>query len=97
MYAIAIIRYQRPLEEVLAVVDEHRAYLRSIQPQGMLMTSEPFEPWTDDALLPRVPDQDGHGTLERIRDGDPFTKKKVAEYELLVWAPTIAAELLARL
>ena len=29
MYAIAIIRYRRPLEEVLEVLEQHRAYLRS--------------------------------------------------------------------
>jgi len=28
MYAIALIRYRRPLDEVLTVLEEHRAYLR---------------------------------------------------------------------
>jgi hypothetical protein len=31
----------------------------------------------------RVPDADTTETLDRIRDGDPFTKHKIAQYELL--------------
>ncbi len=30
MYALAILRNRRPLEEVVAAVDEHRAYLRQL-------------------------------------------------------------------
>ena len=30
MYAIALIRYRRPLEDVIVVQDQHRAYLRSL-------------------------------------------------------------------
>jgi len=29
MYAIALIRYRRPLEDVLAVQEQHRSYLRT--------------------------------------------------------------------
>ena len=40
MYAIALLRYRRPLEEVLAVVDPHRAYLRRLEEQGSTACSE---------------------------------------------------------
>ena len=35
---------------------------------------------------------DVQGTLDRIRDGDPFTRTGLAQYELLPWAPTIGKE-----
>ena len=35
MYAIAIVRYRRPIEEVVAVTDIHRIYLRQLKAEGM--------------------------------------------------------------
>ena len=97
MYAIAIIRYRRPLDEVLPVVDEHRAWLRELQAQGLLLASGPMDPRSGGALLLRVPDDAVHATLDRIRDGDPFTRAGLAQYELIPWAPTIGKESLDRL
>jgi uncharacterized protein YciI len=97
MYALAIIRYRRPLEVVIAATDEHRAYLRELRTQGILLASGPFDPRTGGALLLRVPDDDVQGALDRVRDGDPFTRKGIAQYELLPWAPVIGAEELDRL
>jgi uncharacterized protein YciI len=71
MYALAIIRYRRPLEVVIAATDEHRAYLRELRSQGILLASGPFDPRTGGALLLRVPDDDVQGALDRVRDGDP--------------------------
>ncbi len=34
MYAVGIIRYRRPLEEVLVHQDAHRAYLRGLKEKG---------------------------------------------------------------
>jgi hypothetical protein len=34
MYALALIRYRRPLEEVLAHHEAHRAYLRGLKTQA---------------------------------------------------------------
>ena len=98
MYALAILRYRRPLDEVLAVVDEHRAYLRTLQERGLLLASGPFDPRSGGALLLRIPDgADAGVTLDRVRDDDPFTRKGIAQYELLPWAPTIGVEWLGRL
>lgn len=97
MYALALIRYRRPLEEVLPVVDAHRAYLRGLQEQGLLLASGPFDPRSGGALLLRVPDDDVHGTLDRVRDDDPFTRTGMAQYELLPWAPVIGGDALDRL
>ena len=97
MYALAIIRYRRPLDEVLTVVDEHRAYLRALQEVGVVLASGPFDPRSGGAILLRVPDDDVQGALDRVRDGDPFTRMGMAQYELLPWAPTIGREALDRL
>jgi hypothetical protein len=40
---------------------------------------------TGGGLLLRVLDADSTEALDRIRDGDPFTKHKIAQYELLTW------------
>jgi uncharacterized protein YciI len=97
MYAIAIIRYRRPLEEVLPAVDEHRAYLRDLKAKGTLVASGPLEPRNGGALLLRLADGAGDAALDAIRDGDPFVKRGLAQYELLTWAPTIGKEDLDRL
>ena len=86
MYAIALIRYRRPLEEVMAVQEQHRAYLRGLKEEGLLIASGPLEPRTGGALLLRVPDDDVDGALDAIRDGDPYVTFGVAQYELIPWA-----------
>lgn len=93
-YAIAILRYRRPLEEVLPHVEAHRAYLRGLRERGTVLASGPFVPRSGGALLLRVPADDIHGALDRIRDGDPFTHAGVVQYELLPWDPNIGREAL---
>jgi uncharacterized protein YciI len=39
MYAVAHIRYRRPLEEFLEVTDRHRAYLKQLKEEGILIAS----------------------------------------------------------
>jgi len=85
MYALAIIRYRRPLEEVLLHHEAHRAYLQELKAQGLLVASGPLEPRYGGALLLRVPDDAVEATLDRIRDGDPYWKAGVGQYELLPW------------
>jgi len=97
MYALAILRYRRPLDEVLTVVDAHRAYLRTLQQRGILLASGPFDPRNGGGLLLRVPDDDVQGALNEIRDNDPFMQTGMAQYELLPWAPTIGVETLDRM
>lgn len=97
MYAIALIRYRRPLDEVLTVVDEHRAYLARLKEQGILLASGPMDPRSGGMLLLRVPDDAVHATLDRVRDGDPFARTGMAQYELIPWKPTIGVEGLDRL
>lgn len=86
MYALAIVRYQVPIEEVDEGLREaHREYLRALKKQGLLIASGPFRPHVGGAFLLRVPDGSAAETLDRIRDHDPFTTHKCAQYELLPW------------
>ena len=85
MYALAIIRYRRPLDEVLAHYEAHRAYLQSLKAEGVLVASGPLEPRYGGALLLRVPDDAVAVTLDRVRDGDPYWQAGVAQYECLPW------------
>jgi uncharacterized protein YciI len=97
MYALALVRYRRPLEEVLKHVEDHRAWLRGLKTQGILVASGPLDPRHGGALLLRVPDADPQGALDRIRDADPFVKAGVAQYEAWPWLPNIGREDLDRL
>ncbi len=97
MYAIAIIRYRKPFEELEPTLAEHRAYLRGLQAAGLLLASGPLDPRFGGALLLRVPDDEGTAALDRIRDEDPYTKGLLAQYELLPWSPVIGLDALDRL
>ncbi|HEV8702148.1 MAG TPA: YciI family protein [Candidatus Polarisedimenticolia bacterium] len=97
MYAIAIVRYRRSIEEVLKHLEAHRAYLRELKKQGRLLASGPLDPRNGGALLLRVPDDEVAKHLDRIRDEDPFIRAGVAQYEIWPWAPNIGKEELDRL
>ncbi len=97
MYAIALVRYRRPLEEVLKHVEAHRAYLRDLKEKGLVLASGPLDPRNGGALLLRVPDGAVQETLDRIRVDDPFIQAGVAQYEIWPWLPNIGKESLDRL
>ena len=92
MYALAIIRYRRPLDEVLEVTERHRAYLRELKAEGLLIASGPMDPRSGGVLLLRVPDDDVIGTLDRVRDGDPYVIFGLAQHEMIPWDVGIGKE-----
>jgi uncharacterized protein YciI len=96
MYAVGIIRYRRPLEEVVVHQDAHRAYLRDLKSKGIVIASGPMNPRSGGLLLLRVADDDLQA-LDAVRDNDPFVRNGVAQYELIGWAPGIGKEDLDRL
>ena len=96
MYALAIIRYRKPLEDVLVQQDAHRAYLRGLKEQGVLLASGPMNPRFGGLVLLRVADDDTKA-LDAIRDNDPFVQSGVAQYELIGWNPVIGKDDLDRL
>ena len=97
MYAISIIRYRKPLEDVQKHTDTHRAYLQGLKQEGLLIASGPMVPRNGGMLLLRVPDNKAQATLDSIRDNDPYVRFGVAQHELLPWAVGMGAEELDRL
>jgi len=97
MYAIALIRYRRPLEEVQQVTERHRAYLKHLKDEGFLIASGPMEPRSGGMLLLKVPDDDVTACLDWIRDGDPYVTFGLAQYELIAWNVGLGKEDLDKL
>lgn len=93
MYALVLIRYRAPIEQIEAATADHRAYLRTLREAGTLLASGPLDPRTGGALLLRLPEADPNA-LDRIRDGDPYWQRGLANYELLLWNPGLGREAL---
>jgi len=85
MYAMIICRYRRPLPEIEAVTEAHRAYLRTLVERGALVASGPLDPRFGGMWLVRVQDENPLADLDALRDGDPFYQHGLANYELLPW------------
>jgi uncharacterized protein YciI len=92
MYAIALVRYRRPLDEVLVHQEPHRTYLRGLKAEGRLIAAGPQEPRYGGIFLLKVPDENPQAALDEIRDGDPFYTAGIAQYELLPWKVVIGKE-----
>ena len=92
MYAIAIIRYRRPIQEVEAVTPEHRVYLRKLKAEGRLVASGPMDPRYGGIFLLKVSDDNPQRDLDAIRDGDPFYRQHIAQYELHCWNVVVGKE-----
>ena len=97
MYAIAIVRYRRPIQEVEAVTDVHRVYLRQLKAAGTLVASGPMDPRYGGIFLLKVSDDDPQRDLDAIRDGDPFYQHHIAQYELLCWNVNVGRDDLDRI
>ncbi|HET7374721.1 MAG TPA: hypothetical protein VFJ20_15135, partial [Gemmatimonadaceae bacterium] len=54
--------------------------------------SGPTDPRTGDILLLNVPDDDVAGSLDHVRDGDPYVTFGLAQYEVIPWAVGIGKE-----
>ncbi len=90
MYAIAIIRYRKPLEEVQKHIDAHRAYCQGLKQEGLLIASGPMVPRNGGACCCAFP------ITKRRRRWTAFATtirtpgSDVAQYEMWPWAPASA-------
>ena len=89
---MCIVRYRKPLEEVLKVQDAHRAFQRRLLEQGVLLAAGPHEPRFGGMFLVRVADDDPQAALDTIRNDDPYYQAGVAQYEVLCWNVVIGKE-----
>lgn len=97
MYALALIRYRRPIEEILVHQDAHRAFQRKLLDEGKLLAAGPHDPRFSGMMLLRVDDNNAQKTLDAIRDADPYYQNGVVQYELLNWNVVIGKENLDKL
>jgi uncharacterized protein YciI len=97
MYALTLIRYRRPLEEVIVHQDAHRAFQRKLKDEGTLLAAGPHDPRFGGMMLVRVADENPQRALDAIRDADPYYQAGVVQYELLVWNVVIGKDDLDKL
>jgi uncharacterized protein YciI len=97
MYAVVIVRYRQPVEEVVRVQEPHRAYLRQLKSEGTLIAAGPMDPRFGGMFLVRVPDDNPRPALDAIRDNDPYYAAGLTQYELIPWNVVIGKEDLDRL
>ena len=97
MYALALIRYRRPIEEVVVHQDAHRAFQRKLKEEGNLLAAGPHDPRFGGMMLVRVADENPQKALDAIRDADPYYQAGVVQYELLVWNVVIGKDELDKL
>lgn len=97
MYALALIRYRRPIEEVVVHQDAHRAFQRKLLDEKKLLAAGPHDPRFGGMMLLRVDDNDAQKTLDAIRDADPYYQAGVVQYELLNWNVVIGKDNLDKL
>ena len=90
-------RYRQPVEEVVKVQETHRAYLRQLKADGVLLAAGPQEPRFGGMFLLRVPDDNAQAALDAVRDNDPYYQTGVAQYELVRWNVLTGKEDLDRL
>ena len=97
MYAIALVRYRRPIPEVEAVTEEHRAYLRQLKADGTLLAAGPMDPRYGGIFLLKVADDSPQRALDAVRDNDPFYIQHIAQYELMCWNVVLGKDALDKI
>lgn len=91
---LILLNYTKPLENVDRLVGEHRKFLERHYTNGNFLLSGRKEPRTGGVILANAKSK---ADVERILKEDPFSLEKVAEYSIIEFIPTMAAEHLAHL
>jgi uncharacterized protein YciI len=91
---LLVSRYVRPLPEIDAVLDEHRAFLRRYYDQRIFLASGPQVPRTGGVIVANCTSRD---EAERIVAEDPFTQRSLAEYQIVEFTATSSAPEIAPL
>ncbi len=89
---LVTISYTRPLPEIEAATDDHRAYLRTLLDAGRLLVSGPLVPRTGGMMILQASDA---SEVEALIAQDPFCLRKLARYETRQWNPVMGAQRLA--
>lgn len=88
MYVV-LLNYIRPLPVVDHFVEEHRGFLERGYASGHFLLSGRSEPRTGGVLLVAARSRND---VENIVRDDPFHREGIAEYEIIEFLPSMAAE-----
>lgn len=81
--------YFADLSKIDALIELHRAFLKSGYDRGVFLASGPKEPRTGGVILAR---SDTRAELEKLIDQDPFKQEGVAEYRITEFNPVMKAD-----
>lgn len=91
---LVLLTYIKPLEEIDRLVSGHREFLERHYASGHFLLSGRKDPRTGGVILAKAKDRTEIG---KILAEDPFSIAAVAEYTIIEFIPTMAAENLAHL
>ncbi|WP_042414291.1 YciI family protein [Streptacidiphilus anmyonensis] len=89
---VATLSYTAPIEQVDALLLEHRAWLDDQYAKGVLLASGAKVPRTGGVVLAGGLDR---AALDQVLAEDPFAKGGVARYDVVEFTATKTAECLA--
>ncbi|AVR96130.1 YciI family protein [Pseudoduganella armeniaca] len=91
MFVIAL-TYDKPTEEIDALLAAHRAFLREQYDNGVFLMSGRMVPRTGAIIIATA---DSRADIEAILELDPFRQAGAASYQVTEFVPTMTADLLA--
>jgi len=86
---IAILKYTKPIEEVDALISEHRHYLQLLFNQKKLLVCGRLNPRTGGVIIAK---EITRAEFEKILKNDPFAK--VSEHTIIEFTPNLYDECL---
>lgn len=91
MFVIAL-TYDKPTEEIDALLAAHRAFLREQYDNGVFLMSGRMVPRTGGIIIAMA---DSRADIEAILELDPFLQAGAASYQITEFVPTMTADILA--
>ena len=90
---LVLLNYIKPISAVERLIDEHREFLLRYYAAEAFVLSGRKEPRTGGVILASAATR---AEIEAIIQNDPFYRAQVAEYEVIEFLPSMAAEDLTR-
>ncbi|WUR14998.1 YciI family protein [[Empedobacter] haloabium] len=91
MFVITL-TYEKPTEEIDALLAAHRAFLREQYDNGVFLMSGRMVPRTGGIIIATA---DSRADIEAILELDPFQQAGAASYQITEFVPTMTADILA--
>ncbi|AXA91687.1 YciI family protein [Massilia sp. YMA4] len=91
MFVITL-TYEKPTEEIDALLAAHRAFLREQYDNGVFLMSGRMVPRTGGIIIATA---DSRADIEAILELDPFKQAGAASYQITEFVPTMTADILA--